>query len=102
MKMEISVQTYIVQSNKCGVKMVYEVDLGISVVNERCGTNYTNPDEVIEGAAKLAESMIEGEAVDYQFDSHIMAIDLFRAGGVMRPLRSNNMSLASRIWLSRN
>lgn len=82
--------------------MVYEVDLGISVVNERCGTNYTNPDEVIEGAVKLAEVMIEGQDVDYEFDSHIMAIDLFRAGGVMRPLKSYNMRLASGIWLSRN
>ena len=82
--------------------MVDEVKLGISVVNQRCGTNYETPDEVILGAAKLAEAMISGENVDFEFDSHIMAIDLFRAGGVVRPLRSYAIRKASKIWLSRN
>lgn len=79
-----------------------EINLGISVVNERCGTNYETPDEVIIGAAKLAEAIIDGKNVDYEFDSHIMAIDLFRAGGVVRPLRSYAIRKASEIWLSRN
>ena len=82
--------------------MVDEVKLGISFVNQRCGTNYENPDEVIIGAAKLAEAIIGGENVDFEFDSHIMAIDLFRAGGVVRPLQSYAIRKASDIWLSRN
>lgn len=82
--------------------MSYEIKLGISVVNERCGTDYKTVDEVIEGATRLAKAIILGENRDYEFDSHIMAIDLFRAGGVMRPLRSYEMRQASKIWLSRN
>lgn len=80
-----------------------EIEIGLEFVNERCNTNYKNPDEVISGAVQLADKMLAGEDdVDYEFDSHIMAIDLFRAGGVMRPLRSYNMRKASEIWLSRN
>lgn len=82
--------------------MVNEIDFGISIVNKRCGTNYETTDEVIIGATKLAEAMINGENVDFEFDSHIMAIDLFRAGGVVRPLRSYAIRKASDIWLSRN
>ena len=80
----------------------FEIELGISTVNQRCNTKYESPDDVIIGAAQLAEQMIAGEDVDFEFDSHIMALDLFRAGGLIRPLRSEIMVEASKIWLSRN
>ncbi len=81
----------------------FEIDLGISTVNQRCNAKYEAPDDIIIGAAQLAEQIIAGEEdVDFEFDSHIMALDLFRAGGVVRPLRSEAMIEASKIWLSRN
>ena len=79
-----------------------EVKIGLDFVNSRCGTEYSSPDEVINGANQLAAEIIDGKNVDYEFDSHIMALDLFRAGGVVRPLRSKSMIEASKIWLSRN
>lgn len=79
-----------------------EIEIGLEFVNERCNTNYGTPDEVICGAVQLADKVLAGEDVDFEFDSHIMAIDLFRAGGVIRPLRSYNMRKASEIWLSRH
>ena len=79
-----------------------EIGKGLEYVNSRSNTDYENPDDVIIGAAKLAEAIIGGENVDFEFDSHIMAIDLFRAGGVVRPLRSYAIRKASDIWLSRN
>ena len=82
--------------------MNFEIDLGLETVNSRCGTDYTSPDEVIVGAAELADKMLNNENVDYEFDSHIMALDLFRAGGVIRPLRSEVIIKASQIWLSKN
>ena len=83
--------------------MNFEIELGISTVNERCNEKQEFPDDVIVGAAKLTEQMIAGEEdVDFLFDSHIMALDLFRAGGVVGPLRSEAMIEASKIWLSRN
>lgn len=80
-----------------------EIEKGLEYVNSRSKTNYKNPDDVIMGAAQLAERIVAGEdGLDMYFDDHIMAIDLFRVGGVIRPLRSYNMRLASDIWLSRN
>lgn len=79
-----------------------EVKIGLDFVNSRCDTEYTSPNEVINGANQLSEEIIDGKNVDFQFDSHIMALDLFRAGGVVRPLRSKSMIEASKIWLSRN
>lgn len=80
----------------------YEIELGISTVNQRCNAKYKAPDEVIIGAAQLAEQMVAGEDVCFEYDAHIMALDLFRAGGVVGPLRSEAMAEASKIWLSRN
>lgn len=82
--------------------MNFEINLAMETVNSRCGTEYSSPDEVINGANQLAAEIIDGKNVDYEFDSHIMALDLFRAGGVVRPLRSKTMIDASKIWLSRN
>ena len=82
--------------------MNFEIDLGLETVNSRCRTDYTSPDEVIVGAAELADKMLNGKNADYEFDSHIMALDLFRAGGVVGPLRSEAILAASKIWLSRN
>lgn len=82
--------------------MNFEIELGISTVNERCGTDYATVDEVIVGAAELAKRMLNNEKVDFEFDSHIMALDLFRAGGAVRPIRSAAIIRASQIWLSRN
>ena len=79
-----------------------EVKIGLDFVNSRCCTEYTSPNEVINGANQLAEEIIDDKNVDFEFDSHIMALDLFRAGGVVRPLRSKTMIDASKIWLSRN
>ena len=79
-----------------------EVKICLDFVNSRCDTEYTSPNEVINGANQLSEEIIDGKNVDFQFDSHIMALDLFRAGGVVRPLRSKSMIEASKIWLSRN
>ena len=79
-----------------------EVKIGLDFVNSRCDTEYSSPDEVINGANQLAAEIIDCKNVDYEFDSHIMALDLFRAGGVVRPLRSKTMIDASKIWLSRN
>ena len=80
----------------------FEIELGISTVNQRCNTKYEAPNDVIVGAAQLAEQMIAGEDVCFEYDAHVMALDLFRAGGVVRPLRSEAMIEASKIWLSRN
>lgn len=82
--------------------MNFEIDLGLETVNSRCGTGYTSPDEVIVGAAELADKMLNKENVDFEFDSHIMALNLFRAGGLFRPLRSEAMIKASKIWLSKH
>ena len=82
--------------------MNFEIELGISTVNQRCNVKYEFPDDVIVGAAQLAEQMIAGEDVCFEFDAHVMALDLFRAGGVVGPLRSEAILAASKIWLSRN
>lgn len=82
--------------------MVDEIKMGLEFVNSRCKTNYEAPDEVILGATQLADKILAGEDADFKFDSHILAINLFRAGGVIQPLRSYNMRKASKIWLSRN
>ena len=79
-----------------------EIEFGLSTVNTRCGTEYKTPDEVILGAAQLAEKMIASEDVDYEYDGHIMALDLFRAAKLVGPLRSEIMIEASKIWLKRN
>ena len=80
-----------------------EIEKGLAYVNSRSKTNYKNPNDVIMGAAQLAERIVAGEeGLDMYFDDHIMAIDLFRVGGVIRPLRSATMREASQIWLSIN
>ena len=80
-----------------------EIQKGLEYVNYRSNTDYENPDDVIIGAAQLAARILAGEeGLDMYYDDHIMALDLFRAGGVVGPLRSYNMRLASDIWLLRN
>ena len=80
-----------------------EIGKGLEYVNSRSNTDYENPDDVIIGAAQLAARIIAGEeGLDMYFDDHIMALDFFRAGGVVRPLQSYAIRKASDIWLSRN
>lgn len=83
--------------------MNFEIQKGLDYVNLRSNKDYKNPDDVIMGAAQLAARIVAGEeGLDAFYDDHIMALDLFRAGGVVGPLRSASMREASQIWLSRN
>lgn len=80
-----------------------EIQKGLEYVNSRSNKDYETIDEVINGAAQLAARIVAGEdCIDLDYDNHIMALDLFRAGGVVGPLRSASMREASQIWLSRN
>ena len=82
--------------------MVNEVEIGLNFVNERCGTSYTNPEEVIAAAEQLAADLLAGSEVDYEFDSHRMAVSLFASEGVVRPLESATMREACELWLNRH
>lgn len=77
-----------------------EIEIGLDFVNERCNTSYTNPEEVIVATEQLAIDLIAGEEIDYEFDSHRMAIVLFAASHqVARPLESATMREACELWL---
>lgn len=80
-----------------------EIEKGLEYVNSRSNKDYVTIDEVINETEQLAARIVAGEeGLDMYYDDHIMALDLFRAGGVVGPLRSTTMSEASQIWLSRN
>ena len=80
-----------------------EIEIGLDFVNERCNTSYSNPEEVIVVAEQLAIDLIAGLEVDYEFDSHRMAVSLFASSHkVARPLESATMREACELWLNRN
>lgn len=79
-----------------------EIEIGLDFVNERCNTSYTNSEDVIVAAEQLAAELLAGVDVDYEFDSHRMAVSLFASGGVIRPLESANMRQACELWLDRH
>ena len=82
--------------------MVNEIEIGLDFVNERCNANYSNPEEVIVVAEQLALDLLAGSEVDYEFDSHRMAVSLFASDVVMRPLESATMREACELWLNRH
>lgn len=79
-----------------------EIEIGLEFVNERCNTSYTNPEDVIVAGEQLAAELLAGEDVDYEFDSHRMAVSLFASEGVVRPLESATMREACELWLNRH
>ena len=80
-----------------------EIKIGLEFVNERCNTNYSNPEEVIVAAEQLAVDLLAGSEVDYEFDSHRMAVSLFaRSHEVAMPLESVTMREACELWLNRH
>ena len=83
--------------------MVNEIQIGLDFVNKRCNTSYTNPEEVIVAGEQLATELLAGEEVDYEFDSHRMAVSLFASSHeVARPLESATMRDACELWLDRH
>ena len=86
-----------------GDTMVNEVEIGLNFVNERCNTSYSNPEDVIAAGEQLAVQLLSGEDVDYEFDSHRMAVSLFYSSQkVARPLESATMRRACELWLDRH
>lgn len=80
-----------------------EIGIGLDFVNERCNTSYTNPEDVLVAGEQLAVQLIAGEDVDYEFDSHRMAVALFASSHkVARPLESATMRDACELWLDRH
>ena len=83
--------------------MVNEVEIGLDFVNNRCNTSYSNPEDVIVAGEQLAVQLLAGEEIDYEFDSHRMAVSLFASSHeVLRPLESTIMREACELWLDRN
>ncbi len=83
--------------------MVNEIEIGLDFVNDRCNTSYSNPEDVIVAAEQLAVELLAGEDVDYEFDSHRMAVSLFYSSQkVARPLESATMRRACELWLNRH
>ena len=82
--------------------MVNEISIGLDFVNSRCNTSYTNPEDVIAAGEQLAVELLAGEDVEYEFDSHRMAVSLFASGDVVRPLESATMRQACELWLNKN
>ena len=80
-----------------------EIEIGLDFVNSRCNTSYTNPEDVIVAGEQLAAELLAGEDVDYEFDSHRMAVSLFASSHkVARPLESATMREACELWLNRH
>lgn len=80
-----------------------EIEIGLDFVNKRCNTNYSNSEEVIVAAEQLAVDLLAGSEVDFEFDSHRMAVSLFASSHeVARPLESATMREACELWLDRN
>ncbi|WP_458452935.1 hypothetical protein [Methanobrevibacter sp.] len=80
-----------------------EIEIGLDFVNSRCNTSYSNPEDVIVVGEQLAVQLLAGEDVDYEFDSHRMAVSLFASSHeVARPLESATMREACELWLDRH
>ena len=80
-----------------------EIEIGLDFVNSRCNTSYSNPEDVIVVGEQLAVQLLAGEDVDYEFDSHRMAVSLFASSHeVARPLESATMREACELWLNRH
>ena len=80
-----------------------EVEIGLEFVNERCNTSYANPEDVIVAGEQFAAELLAGVDVDYEFDSHRMAVSLFASSHkVARPLESATMREACELWLNRH
>lgn len=80
-----------------------EIEIGLDFVNNRCNTSYSNPEDVIVVGEQLAVQLLAGEDVDYEFDSHRMAVSLFASSHeVARPLESATMREACELWLDRH
>lgn len=80
-----------------------EIKIGLDFVNIRCNTSYSNPEDVIVAGEQLAVQLLAGEDVDYEFDSHRMAVSLFASSHeVARPLESATMREACELWLDRH
>ena len=79
-----------------------EIGIGLDFVNSRCNTSYTNPEDVIVAGEQLAIELLAGEDVDFEFDSHRMAVSLFSSGGIARPLESATMRQACELWLNKH
>lgn len=70
-------------------------------VIEPIGEDATLVAEIAELKLMVAE-LLAGVDVDYEFDSHRMAVSLFASDGVMRPLESATMREACELWLDRH
>ena len=81
--------------------MTNEIEIGLEFVNERLGTSYTNPEDVLKDCEDLAAQLVAGENVFYEYDTYRASINCFRAGGIMRPLESATVRQASELWLKR-
>ena len=79
-----------------------EIEIGLDFVNSRCNTSYTNPEDVVVAGEQLAVELLAGEDVDFEFDSHRMAVSLFSSGGIVRPLESATMRQACELWLNKH
>ena len=82
--------------------MVNEVKMGLDYLNQRQGTNYNDPEDVVMVCEELAAKMVAGEPVDFDYDDYRMAVSLFVSGGIMRPLESSTARKASELWLNRH
>ena len=83
--------------------MVNEVEIGLEFINERCGTNYTSPEDVLIDCEDYAARLVAGESVDFEYDAFRMAVSLFASSHeVMRPLESATARKASDMWLDRH
>ena len=76
------------------------VEVPVDVI-EPIGEDATLVAEIAELKLMVAE-LLAGVDVDYEFDSHRMAVSLFASDGVMRPLESATMREACELWLDRH
>lgn len=81
--------------------MTNEIEIGLEFVNERLGTSYTNPEDVLRDCEDLAAQLVAGKNVFYEYDTYRLSINCFRATGVMRPLESATACKACELWLKR-
>ena len=81
--------------------MTNEIKIGLEFVNERLGTSYTDPEDVIKDCEDLATQLVASKNVFYEYDTFRLCINCFRAGGIMRPLESSTARQACELWLRR-